>query len=206
MNPSQILASLARAVRWHRRALAALVAGCAVLLGLTALTPEASGTVTVLVASDDLPAGHRLSADDLLAAPYPAPLVPDLSTGEAPELAGRVLTAPVSRGTPVTMRSVVSAKLTPGKGELLVPVPLADPAVLAMVQVGDLVTVVAPGQEGQPVTVASRVRVAALPGSTDGAGLDGTGSRALLVVAADQATASRLAAFSTGQGLGIALG
>ncbi|MFC6359545.1 SAF domain-containing protein [Luteococcus peritonei] len=199
------LAALTRAVRWHRRGLAAVCAFCAVLLALTSLAPASAATTTVLVAADDLPAGRRLIAADLRPADFPPDLVPHGARSAPEQLVGRVLAAPTSRGSVLTERSTVSVQLTPQPGEVLVPVPVADPSVLALLQVGDKVSVVAPGDGGQAVTLASRVRVAALPAPEDD-GVTGSGSRALVLLSTDRATGARLAAAGTGQPLGIALG
>lgn len=202
MRISDFGASLARAVRWHRRLLAALAAACAVLVSLTVLRPAPAATVDVLVAARALPAGSSLTAGDLRLAHYPPGLVPDGALDDPARLAGRVLASPADAGLPLTEQSVVEAGQATRKGELLVPFRVQDPQVLAMVRVGDRVTVVSPGEDGQAVTLASRVRVASVPPAGDG----GQSDQALLVVSADPETAGRLAAWAGGQGLGVALG
>ncbi|WP_460703152.1 SAF domain-containing protein [Luteococcus sediminum] len=202
MRISDFGASVARAVRWHRRPLAALCAACAVLLALTVLRPAPAATVDVLVAARALPAGSSLAAGDLRLAHYPPALVPDGALDDPGRLTGRVLASPVDAGLPLTEQSVVEAGQATRNGELLVPFRVQDPQVLAMVRVGDRVTVVSPGEDGQAVTLASRVRVASVPPAQ---GRDGP-DQGLLVVSADPETASRLAAWAGGQGLGVALG
>ncbi|WP_394276686.1 SAF domain-containing protein [Luteococcus sp.] len=202
MRISDFGASVARAVRWHRRPLAALCAACAVLLALTVLRPAPAATVDVLVAARALPAGSSLAAGDLRLAHYPPALVPDGALDDPGRLTGRVLASPVDAGLPLTEQSVVEAGQATRNGELLVPFRVQDPQVLAMVRVGDRVTVVSPGEDGQAVTLASRVRVASVPPAGGGGGSD----QGLLVVSADPETASRLAAWAGGQGLGVALG
>ena len=54
-----------RAVLRRRRLLAALLSAVAVWAGLSAVSPSPEGTVPVLVAARDLPAGLTISADDL---------------------------------------------------------------------------------------------------------------------------------------------
>ncbi|MEL4358625.1 MULTISPECIES: SAF domain-containing protein [unclassified Luteococcus] len=206
MNISESLSKLSRAVRWHRRAVAALLAALAVMAGLSALSPPPEPGHAVLVTSADLPAGHRVTARDLQIRHYPEALLPRQVLTAPDELVGRILAAPVTRGSPMTRAATVSVSLSPGAGELLVPFRVADPSVLALVQVGDRVTVVSAGSDGQVITLASRVRVAAVPSGDGDAGAAGDGPASMLVVAAKPDVASRLAAWSTGQGLGIALG
>lgn len=172
------------------------------LLALTVLRPAPAATVDVLVAARALPAGSSLAAGDLRLARYPPALVPDGALDDPGRLTGRVLASPVDAGLPLTEQSVVEAGQATRNGELLVPFRVQDPQVLAMVRVGDRVTVVSPGEDGQAVTLASRVRVASVPPTGGGGGSD----QGLLVVSADPETASRLAAWAGGQGLGVALG
>lgn len=206
MNISHLLTQLHRAARWHRRGLAALAAAMATLAILAALRPAPPATIPVVVAATDLPAGHRLSTEDLRVARFPADLAPRHAVDDITIAAGETLAAPITRSSVVTRASTVSATLTPGAGELLVPVRLADPSVLDMVHVGDRVTLVTSSTELQVITLAKRVRVAAVPSPGSAGGLGEQTSRGLLVVAADRATAERLAATAGADGIGIALG
>lgn len=207
MRITDTLSKLSRAARWHRRPLAALLAAIAVLAGLASLSPPQPASQTVLVAAADLPAGHKITAKDLHSRPYPENLVPQHAVTAPTDVIGKMLAGPITRSSPLTRTSTVSTALSPGKGELLVPFRVADASVLSLVQVGDRVTVVNAGTDGQVITLASRVRVAALPGGADdGTALGPASSGGLIVVAASPEIAARLAAWSTGQGLGIALG
>jgi Flp pilus assembly protein CpaB len=96
----------------------------------------------------------------------------------------------------------------PEAGLVAVPVRVADgSAAAALVHPGDVVDVLAVGDpvsgrtNARPVTVASGVRVVAVPARTDIAG-DGGG---LVVVAANRAAAAALAAASVGARLSLAL-
>lgn len=185
-----------------------MLAALAVLVGLRAVSPEPEPTVPVLVAAHDLAAGSTLAVDDLRVARYPTALVPSRSLDSSADAVGRVVAAAVSAGSPMTANSTVSTQLSPGRGELLVPLHLADASVLALVRVGDLVTVVTTGDDQQVVTLASRVRVVALPQPhSSGSVVASSGTDAgMVVVAADRTTAARLAAVGSTQQLGLALG
>lgn len=199
MDIAQVIDPLVRAIRWHRRKLAALAAVGCVAATLGALTPPAPPTLDIVVAGRPVEGGHSLVADDLDVVAMPTDLAPEGALTSRAALVGRVLAAPVPRGAPLTELSVVSARAGASKGELLVPVPLDDDRVLSLVQVGDRVTVVSAGQDGQVVTLARRVRVAGVTQGRDASG-------GVLLLACPDEVAARLAAWSTGGSLGIALG
>jgi len=200
--------SLLRAARWHRRALAAIAAAICVLSTVAALSPPDAATSDVVVAASGLQAGCTLTASDVRVIAVPLSFVPDGALRSASQAVGQVLVAPASRGTQLTDRSLVSASLSPGAGQLLVPFRIADAGVAALLHVGDHVTVVTSGSDGAVLTLAKRVRVAALPQSAGGGGLlsGNSDAGALVVVVADETTARSLAAWASSGKLGIALG
>ncbi|MGO4957380.1 SAF domain-containing protein [Luteococcus sp. Sow4_B9] len=203
MRISDSWAALARAVRWHRRSLAAVTAALATLLTIQAISPPAPDGTDVVVAARELAAGSTITAADLRVVSYPPQLAPEGAATATESLVGRVLTATAPPGMPLTDSSLLSTN-QPVDGEMLVPFGISDAGILALVQPGDRITVVGPGADGQVQTLAKRVRVVTTPQRQSDA-LGGTGNP-LLVVACDPATASRLAAAAASQPLGIALG
>lgn len=203
---SSFWSRLVRTARWHRRGLSAALFGCAVLLALASLSPAPPASTRVVVAAHDLASGHTIGDGDLRSVAYPPELVPETALASVGEAVGRIVGSSVSAGTPITASTTVSTTITPGPGELLVAFRVSDAAVLRLVQVGDRVTVVSAGQDGQVVTLATKVRVATVPQAGAAATLGGSDESALLVIAADGETAKRVAAWSTGQPLSIALG
>jgi Flp pilus assembly protein CpaB len=168
-----------RAVLRRRRLLAALLAGVAVLLGVSAVAAPPPATVPVPVAARDLPAGAELGPDDVVTARFAPGTAPD---GLARRPAGRVLAAPVARGEPVTEVRLVGAAMTAGRPELVaLPVRLPDAASVDLLEVGDEVDLWAVGpQGGGTEQVAADVTVLAIPAPTpDDAG---TGVPGRLVV------------------------
>ena len=129
MSISHQLTQLRRAARWHRRGLAALAAAIATLAILAALRPAPPVTASVVVAAKDLPAGHRLSGTDLELSHFPSELVPRNAVPNPDIAIGETLAAPITRRSVLTRASTVSVALTPGAGELLVPVRIADGSV-----------------------------------------------------------------------------
>jgi pilus assembly protein CpaB len=194
-----------------RRLLAALCAGVAVLAAVKAVAPPAERTVLVWAAARDLSGGSPLSVHDLRAVALPVGAVPAGVLRAGTQVAGRLLAAPVRQGEPLTdVRLLGPSLLTalPEAGLVAVPVRVADgSAAAALVHPGDVVDVLAVGDpvsgrtNARPVTVASGVRVVAVPARTDIAG-DGGG---LVVVAANRAAAAALAAASVGARLSLAL-
>lgn len=199
MRISSFWAELVRVTRWHRRGLAAVAAALCVLTTLSALSPQAEPTTAVVVAARTLDGRTPLAADDLVVAQLPSRLAPEGSLDDSSGLVGRLLAAPVPSGAPVTELAVVSGGAAHEKGELLVPVRVQDSSVLAVVRPGDRVTVVAAGQDGNPVTLARRVRVAQVPSVEEG-------GQGLVLVAAPESVAGRLAAWAGSGHLGLALG
>ncbi len=198
MRISSFWAQLVRAARWHRRSLAALAAAGCVLAIIGALSPAPEATVPVVVAARALDGSDPITDDDLTVAEMPSRLVPDESVSDPTDLVGRLLAAPVPRGAPVTSLGVISSSASHAKGELLVPIHVRDRSALQVVRSGDRVTIVAAGQDGNPVTIAARVRVAQVPATESDDGV--------LLVAAPEEIAQKLAAWSGSSDLGIALG
>jgi pilus assembly protein CpaB len=193
----------------RRRLIAALLAGAAVLSGLSALRPAAVATVRIWAAARDLTGGAALSRGDVRLEQLPATDAPTGALRATYPIVGRMLAAPVRRGEALTdVRLLSTALLTAlgTSGLVAVPVRVADgPATAALVQPGDRVDVIAaadPQDAGAvtTATVARGLRVLAVPSrSADASGETG----GLLVVAATAAQADALAQAATGARLSV---
>lgn len=199
---AQLLAIKRHVVRrlsWHRRWIAAACAALAVLSGFSAYDAHRTGSV-LIVAVTDLPAGHVLAAGDLAAITVPPDAVPDGAARTADAIVGRRLALPMRRREALTDVRLLDGPLLHllGGDSRAVPVRVADPAVARLVVAGALVDVYAGNDVGTAATVvAAGVRVLQVTaGERDGA---------LVVVAADPATAARLAVAATTGSLSIAL-
>ncbi|WP_300399744.1 Flp pilus assembly protein CpaB [Nocardioides sp.] len=195
-----------RAVLRRRRLLAALLSAVAVWAGLSAVSPSPEGTVPVLVAARDLPAGLTISADDLTTVDFRPGSEPSGAVGSEADVAGRLLAAPLGAGEPVTAVRLVGADLAQAHpGRRSVPVRLPDPGMVALLEVGDLVDLVATDPEqGDVTTVAHAVPVLALPQEGEaGSGVTASGLPGRLVIVAlspaevAPVTAAALSAFVT---------
>jgi pilus assembly protein CpaB len=182
---------LRRRILVHRRGLAALFAGVAVLVALRSVQSPAPPTVGLWTASHDLPSGTVLSRDDLTRVPFAPDSVPDHAAAAAGEALGRTVAAPVRRGEPITdLRLVAGSLLVAYPGRVATPVRLADSAVVDLLRVGDVVDLVAADPQGQAPArvVSSGVSVIAIParrGTQQDLGL--TGRLVLLAVPATDA-------------------
>ena len=196
---------MAQAVRWHRGGVALLALFVAVVAGLSALLPSPVGEVSLVVAARALPPGVPLTEADLSVMAVEPSVVPDGAYQAVDELVGRPLSVGVTRGTPITSAVMTADALTDhAADEVLVPFRVRDPDVVALLRVGDRLTIVTSTSEGTLQTVAEHVRVAQLPPGSTGGLLSGgsTSSGALIVVAAPRDVAAQLAGAGS-QWLGV---
>ena len=188
----------------HRRAIiAGLLAAMIVLVGANLLT-SLSARTPVLVATRDLPAGHRLTADDLVSVRIPATSVPATAVVDPAAITG-VLSSPMAAREVLTSTRLVQPYATDG---LLVPVRLPDADVAGLLRPGDVIDVLAAepvlGGVSRPAqVVAERVTVATIPEPLD-SGMSPT-SGAVIVISTDERTAQRLAGAAATATLSVAL-
>jgi Flp pilus assembly protein CpaB len=140
-----VVGELHRLLTRHRRLVAALLLAAAAAVTVGALAPAPPPTRPVVVAARDLPAGHRLAADDLAVRDLPPPARPAGAVPDVPAALGRTVAAGVRRGEPLTDARLVGPGLLAGSpaGQVAAPVRVADPAEAALVRPGDVVDVLA---------------------------------------------------------------
>jgi Flp pilus assembly protein CpaB len=168
LNPT-LLSRISTSLRpdWTRTVLARRVAagGLVVLAGVAALRSNPEGDRSdVVVAKRDLRPGTTLTADDVRVEKRLATTIPDGSQADVAAVVGSTLTGPARRGEVLTDVRLLSSRLaesTAGPGARLVPLHLADSALMDLVRVGDVVDVLAaPAGDAQSAT-ASAPRVLA---------------------------------------------
>ena len=182
----------------HRRTLAALLAGLAVLTALSALRQQPDGAA-VLVTSRDLRSGHVLTASDVRTTTVPPAALPShgLVRGDA---IGRRVAGPMREGEAITDYRVLQDDALSG---------YADDAVLTTIRVdradgvtglhvGDRVDVVAvdPDGESKAEVVARSVEVVTLPPSSGDSEVVSVGIVTTEKIALALATAALEARFS----------
>ena len=191
---------LRRRLLVRRRGLAAVAAGGAVFVAVSAAGTPPPATVPVWTAARDLPAGTVLAAGDLHRVGFAPGSVPVHALGSPRPVVGRTLASPVGRGEPLSRLDVVRPGLAQGyPGRVAVPVRITDPAVAALLRVGDRVALVAtdpadPAHGG--ITLASDATVVALPAATDDTGGTAALPGRLVVVAVPEADDQTIATAS----------
>jgi Flp pilus assembly protein CpaB len=155
-------------VHEHRRLLAAIFTGLAVLAGLAAVRPS-SELEPILVARHDLRSGHVITADDVHTAAVPASSSPAgvLARDEA---VGRRVAGPMRAGEALTDFRVVRPGSLAGYGDGAVLTTVrVDPVEIAAIGVGDRVDVIAvdPGGESAAEVVARDVEIVTVPDAAD---------------------------------------
>jgi Flp pilus assembly protein CpaB len=136
---ASLRARLPRIGRWPRL----LLAGTCALLALASLAggrpgPTADG-VAVVVASHDMPAGHRLQRADIALLRLPRAAQPVGARADPGAFVGARLAGPIRSREPITPTRLVSAGLAAGlpAGEVAAPVQLAGSHVTDLVRRGD---------------------------------------------------------------------
>ena len=202
---TSLVRGLRRTVLARRRLLAALSATAAVAVGLQAVAPPPPARTTVLTAARDIPGGTVLGPDDVRPAAFSSDTVPHGALRRAGQALGRTTAAPLRAGEAVTDVRLVTGTLLDGyPGTVAAPVRISDAGVVALLQVGDRVDVLAADpRSGRAVALAHRVPVVAVPraGEEGNALVPG----ALVVLGVSEETARTLAGASVGSYLSLTL-
>jgi pilus assembly protein CpaB len=180
----------------HRRLIAALAAGGAVLVGLQAAAPPPPETATVWTAVRDLSGGSVLGSGDLVATDFDPERVPSGAVRDPATVVGRTLAAPMTRGEVMTrVRTLAPGLLRGYPDTTAVPLRITDAAVVDLLRVGDRVSFVVadPDGRGTPSRLVDDVPVIAIPRvHTSGFGTSTPGR--LVVAAIPSGQASEVAA------------
>jgi Flp pilus assembly protein CpaB len=165
LNPT-VMSRLLAALRpdWSRTLAARRVAAAAlvVLAAVAALRSDPQGDrIQIVVATRDLAPGVELTAEGVRLESRTAPMVPDGSQSDLGAVIGATLAGPARRGEVLTDVRVLSRRLAEsvaGPDARIVPLPLADSALLDLVRPGDVVDVLAAGAsdaDARPQVVAT---------------------------------------------------
>lgn len=172
LNPS-VLSRLSLWLRpdWTRTVLARRVAagGLVVLAGIATLRSNPAGDYTqVVVADHDLRPGNALTAADVRIEKRLASTVPDGARADVGAVVGSTLAGPARRGEVLTDVRLLGSRLAEaaigskaGSGARIVPLHLADGALIDLVRAGDVVDVLAAPATGAPETAHVAPRVVA---------------------------------------------
>jgi Flp pilus assembly protein CpaB len=139
--------------------------GLVVLAGVATLRSNPDGDCAeVVVAVRDLRPGTALTPDDVRLEKRLATTVPDGSQADLAAVVGSTLAGPTRRGEVLTDVRLLGSRLAEsaaGPGARIVPLHLADSALIDLIRVGDVVDVLAaPANESQGTTQAGTKVVA----------------------------------------------
>jgi Flp pilus assembly protein CpaB len=169
---------------WSRTAAARRVAAGAlvVLAAVTALRSDPDGDRTqIVVAARDLAPGIELSAADVALETRTATTIPDGSASDVSTVIGAMLAGPARRGEVITDVRLLGPRLAEsaaGADARIVPLHLADTALLDLIRAGDVVDVLAAttsdtGEDTRPRVIATDAVVVLVSEKQKGAGSGG---------------------------------
>jgi Flp pilus assembly protein CpaB len=152
LNPSA-MSRLLGALRpdWARTVAARRVAAgtLVILAAIAAVRSDPDGDrVHIVVAATDLSPGVTLRASDVVLETRTATTVPDGSQSDVATVVGATLAGPARRGEVITDVRLLGPRLAEsaaGPDARIVPLPLADTALLDLIRPGDVVDVLAAG-------------------------------------------------------------
>ena len=202
LNPSVLSRLLAARPHWSRTLAARRIAagGLVILAAVIALRSDPDGDRTeIVVAARDLASGVELTADDVRLENRTAATVPEGAQSDVGAVVGATLAGPARRGEVLTDVRVLGPRLAEsvaGPDARIVPLPLADSALLDLVRAGDVVDVVAAGPEGgaadaRPQLLATDAVVVVVSEKPEGTG---AGSDRVVLVALPAHAANDVAA------------
>lgn len=204
LNPTA-LNRLLRLLRpdWSRTVAARRVAATllVVLAAVAAFRSDPDGDhADAVVATRDLPPGASLTADDVHVENRLATMIPDGARSRVDDVIGATLAGPTRRGevlTDVRLLGPRLAKAAAGADARIVPLHLADSAVLELVRVGDVVDVLASGPPNSSPDTGSAPHVVATDAMvvlvSPKPAQRGPGNERVVLVALPAATAHRVA-------------
>jgi Flp pilus assembly protein CpaB len=168
LNPS-VFRRLSTGLRpdWTRTVLARRVAAGALVLlaGAATLRSDPDGDrAEVVVAARDLRPGAALTPDDVRLEKRSATTVPDGSQADLGAVVGATLASATRRGEVLTDVRLLGSRLAEaaaGPGARIVPLHLADPALVDLVRVGDVVDVLAAPATDAPAGTQAVTKVVA---------------------------------------------
>ncbi len=198
----KLLHRIASFVSWHRRAVAAVLAGLCVA-GVVSVAQSPPPGDPVLVAARPLPVGHTITAGDVTLSEVPPRLVTP-GTLKDPQAALGSTTAIALEAGQVLTRSTMLSSDPSRDGRALVPIAVQDPALRSLLEPGTTVSLlVALGE--RPEVVTDSARVAKLP-SQEGGGLSLPSGSGMVVVEVPSEVAGEVAALGQSGQLVIVLG
>lgn len=213
LNPTVLGRLAALRPDWSRTRAArqAAAAALVVLAALAAWRDDPRGDHTVVVvASADLSPGVALTRDDVRLESRSAAELPDGAQTDIDAVLGATVAGPSRRGEVVTDVRLLGPRLaesSAGPGARIVPLPLADAAVLDLIRVGDVVDIVTAPLSADTDSDARLIATDAVVVlvSEEGSGLVARGSDRVVLVALPAAAARTVAGAALIQAVTVTL-
>lgn len=181
---------LRRLIIAHRRSVAAISAGLAVLTVTVALTADPPAGTAVAVAATDLPSGHVVTRGDVRIVHVPAgAAAAGRLTGAT--AVGRVVGGPMRRGEAFTDQRVLQARRLGAGDRVLATVPV-DSSAVTLLRVGDRVDVLSVVDDDAAATTIARSAPVVVVKTSSRSG-SGTATVGLATSAKDATTIARAA-------------
>ena len=169
---------LGRFLSWHRRAVAALLAGLGAFAMVAHLSPNDQDRVPVVVLARSVAAGTVLKSDDLKVARLPSDALPGQRFPDPGECVGQTLGFGLETGT-VLQPGMLAASPSLAEGRSLVPVLIRDNSLRTLMSPCTPITLVL-ADSGQVIT--ADARVSAMPGKPEGTLLNPSGGAKPLIL------------------------
>lgn len=166
-------------VAWHRRALAAALAGLGVLLLATQLAPTPPPGTDVVVTTRAVAAGDVLKASDVRVMELQPSSLPDSDLPGIDDVVGATVASNVAANS-VLQPGMLAVATDVAPGRALVPVAIADEQLAGLLVPGTRVSLVHASDGFEVVT--DDALVTALPAAREPSGLAVGGTRAPLVL------------------------
>ena len=193
---------------WTRTATARRVAAAllVVLAAMAAVRADPRGEyASIAVATHDLTPGVELTAEDVRLASHLKATLPEGAQTELPAVIGAMPAGPVRGGEVLTDVRLLSPRLAAaaaGPDARIVPLHLADSALLDMIRPGDVVDVVSAHQDSRPQLIATDAVVVLVSEQAKGIG---TGGDRVALVALPARAANDVAAAGLAQAVTVVM-
>lgn len=199
------LSAVRHFIHWHRRLLAAVLTGLAVLLAVGQLTPGQEPGIDVVVTTRALAAGEVIGADDVSLRPWPSGSTPTGVLLGLDDVVGQTMAMRAQPHSLVQPGMLASSHLAE-PGRALVPMAISDARLAVLLTPGSAITLVHVSQTGFDVLTDS-ARVGALPPEADRPALSTGGpSQPMVLVDVPQEVAATVAVLGQAGELSIILG
>jgi Flp pilus assembly protein CpaB len=191
----------------YRRSISAILAGLSVVIIISSLAPKPGAEV--LVASKDLPAGSKLTANDFSAGQIAENQMWSTVISSPDQLVGKTLARPLALNQPISASDLVSSALLAGlpANYVAISLPLHSSTNFSLLSPGAQVDIYTASTDGlnSGVLVASRAIILSIGSAANTTMFSAGSSTNGIIVAVDSVAAIGIAGNMNSQGFTFAL-